>query len=134
MRRRAAITWVLLGIATAIQTPARSAGSPGDDRLMVIYADEAWYRERPEPEETWQGILRRRPAVEGPGGRPGLTFALHSTDNELPVYAAGADERLAPHVGTPVVVSGKLVDLRGEGFGRELWIGTIRPQQRPEQR
>ena len=91
----------------------------------MIYADETWYRERPEPEQTWQGTLQQRAVVDSPGGRPGLTFLLQTTAADLPVYAAGASDRLTRYVGTRVLITGKLVDLRVEGFGRELWIGTI---------
>ncbi len=92
----------------------------------MIYADETWYRERPEPEQTWQGTLQQRAVVDSPGGRPGLTFSLQTTEADLPVYAAGASDRLTRYVGTRVLITGKHVDLRAEGFGRELWIGTIK--------
>jgi hypothetical protein len=48
-----------------------------------------------------------------------------TVDNQFPVYAANVASRLAPFVGQKVFIYGKLVDLTNEGFGKELWIGSI---------
>lgn len=125
MNRRKAVAAVLLAIGTTAVAPAPSGESAGAGSRVRVFADEAWYRERAEPEQAWQGALRRRAEDRGPGGRPGLSFSLQTADQDLPVYAAGVDERLAPFVGARVTVTGKLVDLGGEGFGHELWIGVI---------
>lgn len=125
MNRRKAIAAVLLGLGTTAVVRAPPGESAGGRGSLRVFADEAWYRERSEPEQTWQGILQRRVADSGPGGRPGLTFLLQTADQDLPVYAAGVDHRLDPFVGARVTIAGKLVDLRSEGFGRELWIGVI---------
>jgi hypothetical protein len=125
MNRRKAIAAVLLGIGTTASTRTPTGGSAGERGPVRIFADEAWYRERAEPEQAWEGTLRRRVADTGPGARLGLTFSLQTADQGLPIYAAGVDFRLAPFVGTRVAITGKLVNLGGEGFGRELWIGTI---------
>ena len=52
MRRRAAIACMLLVVPTVALSVARSRDSAGDGATDVIYADESWYRERPEPEQT----------------------------------------------------------------------------------
>ncbi|MCD6072100.1 MAG: hypothetical protein K0S42_2616, partial [Microvirga sp.] len=93
---------------------------------LVIFGDEAFYRGRPEPEEPRVGRLRARAEVGGPASRS-LPFELAGEDFALPVYAGGdAAERLRRHVAQPVVVCSKLIDLRPEGFGVELWIGSLR--------
>jgi hypothetical protein len=37
-----------------------------------------------------------------------------------------ATDRLAPLSGLTIEALGKLVDLRSEGFGQEVWIGSVR--------
>ena len=131
MNRRKAIAAVLMGIGTTAVARALTGGSGGAHGTVRVFADEAWYQERAEPEQSWQGTLRRRVAEEGPGGRPGLTLSLQTGDQDLSIYAAGVDERLAPFVDARVTIVGKLVDLSGEGFGEELWIGVIRDGNYP---
>ena len=126
MNRRKAIAAVLLGVGTTAVTRALTGGSGGTHRTVRVFADERWYTERAEPEQSWQGTLRRRATEEGPGGRPGLTLSLRTGDQDLLIYAAGVEDRLAPFVDARVTIAGKLVDLSGEGFGQELWIGMIR--------
>lgn len=87
-----------------------------------MFADEAWYQERPEPEVRREGILTPHPHVVGPGDRGGLDFALHGTHGVDLVYSAGAEDRLTRLVGRPVVVYGKLVEVDGRA---ELWIGRV---------
>jgi hypothetical protein len=94
--------------------------------MTEIYAAAGWYRTRPEPEGMWQGRLQKRTAPVGPAGRGGLSYTLVTEDEQLPVYAANIEGKLAPFVGYEVVVRGKLVDLSDEGFGQELWIASIR--------
>ena len=104
----------------------------GDQDVIEVYAQEPWYRARPEPERRWRGELRERPTVAGPGGRTSLSFTLLADEGELPVYAAGVAQRLAPLTDRRVEVLGKLVDLRSEGLGQELWIATIGPADGPD--
>ena len=92
-----------------------------------VYADADWYRSRPEREQRLRGILRERPVVMGPGSRSAVTFALETTEGTYPVYAAGVAIVFARFEGQRVEIEGKLVNLADEGFGRELWIATIRP-------
>jgi hypothetical protein len=85
--------------------------------------DEAWYRERPEPQGSWSGVLRRREVVTSPGGRDRLLFELEQPDGErLVIYGPPAEGVLELYVDGSVRLDGKLVDLTGEGLGRELWI------------
>ena len=93
--------------------------------MTSVFANEPWYRDRPEPERTWHGTLVRVSPVSGPGGRTALTHALRTEQAEIPVYGAGAAEALAPFVGKHVAVAAKMVDLSAEGFGGELWIARI---------
>ncbi len=92
--------------------------------VMKVYADTDWYVARPEREAVWRGVLREYTAPLGPGGRGGLTYVLVTREGELQVYAPHA-ERLSRFLGQPVSARRKLVDLRADGFGRELWIGSI---------
>jgi len=93
--------------------------------MTSVFANERWYRDRPEPERTWHGTLVRVSPVSGPKGRTALTHALRTEAAEIPVYGAGAGEALAPFVGKHVAVAAKMVDLSAEGFGRELWVARI---------
>lgn len=94
--------------------------------MTEIYGRADWYAARPEHEERWEGVLERREAPGGPAARSALTFALVVEGRPLDVYAANVEETLAGFVGRPVVASGKLVDLSGEGYGEELWLASIR--------
>jgi hypothetical protein len=112
-----ALTSILGGVAGA------------SEERKVILAHEEWYRARPVPESTWRGTLRRRQVVEGPLGRTALRYSLVTDGGVIPVY--DPDDRLAPFVDSALVVRGKLVDLTAEGFGRELWPGSVvRPSHR----
>ena len=94
--------------------------------FTVIDADEPWYRERSEAEQEWRGVLRKREREGGPGSRDSLRFMLQTRDRVLTVYGAGAGGRLSRFTGKRIVARAKLVDLRSEGFGQELWIGSVR--------
>jgi hypothetical protein len=43
------------------------------------------------------------------------------------VYAANVEDVLARFADRTVEGTGKLVDLRGDGLGWELWLASIRP-------
>jgi len=116
-----------LGTLVAVTALAGAPTVGGQEAAMaVIHADTDWYRDRPEAEREWRGTLRERKASVGPTGRPALAFELVTPDEKLPVYAAGVKLKLAPFVGAEVVARGKRVDLTTEGYGPELWIGSLR--------
>jgi hypothetical protein len=69
--------------------------------------------------------MRRRPPAVGPAARPALTFALVTDEGSIPVYAATVERVLGRFEGHGVIVRGKLIDLRSEGFETELWIGAL---------
>ncbi len=96
-----------------------------DTRETVIFAQQVWYLDRPEPEQVWQGVLEPREVVHGPNTRDALRFALVTPDGDLPVYAAGVENVLSRYSGQNVSIIGRWVDLSAEGFSTELWIGTI---------
>jgi len=90
------------------------------------FAGEAWYIERPEPEEQLTGILEPVTPPFGPAGRPALSFVLRRTGaGDLPVYAAGIESLLGALAGRPVSIRGKRIDFQRAGFAIELWIGEI---------
>ena len=93
--------------------------------MSEIFARADWYLARSEPEKKWQGVLRNRDVLIGPATRTALLYTFVTDDKQLPVYTANLGQQLAPYVGLPAIVRGKLVDLSNEGFGQELWIGSI---------
>lgn len=120
--------------ATHEPTPPSAVTEGGEDGIVVgdkeaieleIYAGEAWYRARSEPEVLWRGVLQPREVELGPGARQALLYQLITEEGDLAVYAANAQPRLEPLVGRQVSVVGKLVDLSDEGLGQELWIASI---------
>jgi len=88
-----------------------------------VFADRDWYRARPERTERFDGTLEPRATVLGPATRGGLDYTLVSADGRWPVYAAGAEDVLGPHLGRPVTVEAKVVAVDGTD---ELWIASIR--------
>jgi hypothetical protein len=90
-----------------------------------IYGSTSWYRERPEPEELFEGLLIEAPPATGPGERRALGFVLATFGGRYPVYSAGREEKLTRLAGWRLGVRAKRVDLLEEGFGEELWIGTV---------
>ena len=96
-----------------------------EDGSPKIYADTDWYAERPEQEQEWAGVLRRREPEVGPDNRPALNYTLVTSGGELDVYAAHVDEILAPLDDRRVVARGKLVDLGDAGRGLELWLASV---------
>jgi hypothetical protein len=93
--------------------------------MIEVYANANWYRARPEPEQSWHGLLQKREGPIGPATRSALRYTLVTEEDQLPVYAANAERLLDPFVGRQVSVEGKLVDLSDEGYGIELWIAVI---------
>ena len=93
--------------------------------MTEVYARTDWYQSRPELETVWLGTLEERFEVLGPGSRGGLAYTLVTEQSRLNVYAANARDVLEPFLGRPVLIRGKLVDLRNEGEGQELWIASI---------
>jgi len=94
--------------------------------MTDIFAGTEWYCAQPEPERTWRGLLEEREVPHGPATRIALGYSLVTDQGSFPVYSANAEQQLAPFSGLRVMVWGKLVDLSREGFGRELWIASIR--------
>jgi len=45
--------------------------------------------------------------------------------DQIPIYAANMENVLAEYISKKVSIQGKLVGLNNEGFGQELWIGSI---------
>jgi hypothetical protein len=115
----AGILWLAVGSGTL-------SGSEQGGTVTHIYEGAEWYRARPEPEEAWRGVLRERDIPTGPATRTSVRYTLVAGEERIPVYAAQAMDQLAFFVGHEVAVRGKLVDLSAEGFGKELWIGSIR--------
>jgi hypothetical protein len=98
--------------------------SPGGaEQRVVVFEREPWYRSRAEAEAAWSGTLQRRAVVEGPNARTALRYSLVTGGGTIAVYAP--TDRLEPFVDGTVLVRGKLVDLSREGFGTELWPGSI---------
>src|ERR687887_472660 len=93
--------------------------------MAEIYSKFNWYHECTKPERIWKGILRQEPRQVGPNTRTSLGYSLVTEDTKLPVYSANVEQRLAQFADLPVLVYGKLVDLSGEGFEQEVWIGSI---------
>jgi len=93
--------------------------------MSEIFARADWYLARSEPEKEWQGVLRERDVLIGPATRTALLHTLITEDKQYPVYTAAIGQQVSPYVGLLVIVRGKLVDLSNEGFGQELWIGSI---------
>jgi hypothetical protein len=98
------------------------------ERRVRVFAIEAWYRDRVEQEAVWRGELRERRLPSGPSDRIGLDHVLLADTEEIAIYSAGAAELFQPFLGRQVKVIGKLIDLSGEGGGRELWVGWIEPK------
>jgi hypothetical protein len=95
-------------------------------KSLQVFANEPFYRQRPETEEVLTGVLQAVPVREGPNTRD-MPFVLLAGKDRLSVYVSGFDqEKLEPYVGHEVEVVGKRIDQREEGYGIEVWIGTIR--------
>ncbi len=91
-----------------------------------VYADEKFYKTRPEPEESIKGVVETNWQVLGPATRP-LPFKLRGQKGEWFIYAVGSpEELLRAFLEKEVEVCAKKVDLSQEGFDLELWIGAIR--------
>jgi hypothetical protein len=94
--------------------------------VTKINADADWYRDRREREQIRRGVLRKQDVPLGPATRSAQRYVLITGKTPLSIYAPNIDEPLKPFVGRRVEIRGKLIDLGGEGFGKELWIGSIR--------
>ena len=108
-----------LAMMIAIGASVCSTGAP-ENGWRIVYANEAWYRERPEAEREWLGTLRPRTVIEGPNARTALRYDLVTADGAIPVYAP--TDALEPFRNGRVVIRGKQIRL---DEGVELWPGAI---------
>lgn len=106
-----------------------STGAPESKEWRVVYADQAWYRERPEAEREWRGVLRPRKVIEGPMARSALRYDLVTNDDAIPVYAP--TDAVDAFANEPVAIRGKQIDLSNADGELELWPGTITRGTRP---
>ena len=127
MIRQILVLYFLLLSVSSVDLLGMQGRESGRETNVEISAREQWYLDRAEKEQFFQGTLGQRKAQIGPGARGGVNFTLLSKDDaEYPIYTGGADEKLQPFVGRSVRLRAKLVDLTKEGFGKELWIGSLR--------
>ena len=92
---------------------------------MNIFAAKQFYLERPEPEQSWTGLIEEVAVQQGPNTRA-LPFQLRTGSTAYPLYTSGPEENLLrPWIGQQVVIHGKLIDQSTEGFGMEIWPGTL---------
>jgi hypothetical protein len=105
-----------------------SAVPPGaaGESVTIVFAEESWYRERPEREEQRVGVLRKTQPRTGPNSRSALRYTFQDRKAILPVYAPAEIANIERVIGKRITAVGKTVDLRSEGFGLEFWIGSIR--------
>jgi hypothetical protein len=100
-----------------------STGAP--EEWHSVYASEAWYQERPEPEREWHGTLRLRTVVEGPNARTALRYELATSDGATAVYAPTA--ALDRFANAEVTLRGKLVQVDDAA---ELWVAAALTRSR----
>jgi hypothetical protein len=92
--------------------------------MKDLYKREDWYRVRDEEEKIYNGFLRRLPRVATPNQRD-LNYFLEVNNSLLPLYIPKNEILMDEFVGCRVKIYGKLIDLSSNGFGKELWIGSI---------
>jgi hypothetical protein len=119
MTRRSVFALLLVATARVVATAQRA-------NMTKVFADEPWYRDRPEVERDVEGVLAEREVGIGPNTRMALGHVLQMSDRSLPVYTPSLRATLKPFINKRVRVAAKLVDLSREGFGEELWPGWIR--------
>lgn len=118
-----------LVVLTPLAGPVFAEGEPA---LRPLLAEHKEYRERPEAEATFEGVLDYLPGT-GRIGLPQRFCALQLRwlqDNAVqavPLVTLDQDEQLAPFVSYRVEIRGKMVT-RGEAPAavRELWVGQFR--------
>jgi hypothetical protein len=121
----------LLGVLLPLSGPALAIGD-GETALRPLLAEHKDYRDRPEVEATFEGVLDYLPGT-GRIGLPQRFCALQlrwlqdNTVQAVPLVTLDQDEQLAPFVSYRVEIRGKMVT-RGEGAAatRELWVGQFR--------
>jgi hypothetical protein len=97
-----------------------SVCTTGAPEWRTVYGNQAWYRERAEPEREWRGTLRPLRVIEGPNSRTALRYELATADQSIAVYAP--NDALDRFANQKVEVRGKVVAMDIP----ELWIGSIR--------
>lgn len=95
-----------------------------EQEAKELYAQKEWFISHPSPTIDLEGIIKE---VEKPLG-PNTRNASNVFQNEqytLPVYDPENLIRKESRKCRKVKVSCKIVDLKKEGFPKEIWIGYI---------
>ena len=98
----------------------------------TVHKNESWYQIETSPEKIFEGVIKRHQVPIGPNNRPASSkYALEIQEGDnttlIPIYTPNVEEFLSKFAEEKVSLYGKIVDLSKEGFGRELWLGSIAP-------
>ena len=103
-----------------------AASSSTQFEETIVFANESFYRDRPEPERTVRGILFRVDAVTGPDTRE-HPIRLSTEAGEWGVYVAGLPEAVLDSiVDRPWWITGKWIPADEQNPVEEVWIGRVR--------
>jgi len=117
------------------QQPAESAGqdtAPASAPVeeTIVFANAAFYCDRPEPERTVRGVLLRVDVITGPDTRE-HPARLRTDAGEWGVYVAGLPEDvLDAIIGEPAWVTGKWIPADAQNPVEEVWIARVRRDRR----
>jgi len=93
--------------------------------VRVLFANDAWYLENPDPERAFIGEVRGTPLLRYRDLRP-RHFYLVTADGSWDIFTAGHDKVIKEFEGARVRIVGKTLQRELEGIERrELWPGTL---------
>jgi hypothetical protein len=98
----------------------------------IVHKNKFWYQTETSPEKIFEGVVKRHQVPIGPNNRPASSkYALEIQEGDnttlIPIYTPDGEEFLSEFVEQKVSLYGKIIDLSKEGFGSELWLGSISP-------
>jgi hypothetical protein len=133
------VAWIVAGMLLSLAATAgfqhrlQAEDQPKKEKTKVVlpaekelFAKESWYKDRPEKEQEFAGVLKRVQRKGDFGFARFNPFRLEMKDSAREVHVGDHKEVLLPYVGQRLKLIGKAVDMEVEGNQHhEIWPARL---------
>jgi len=131
--------WIVAGMSASLAAAAgfhnrlQADDQPKKEETKVVFpaekelfAKESWYKDRPEKEQDFAGVLKRVQRKGDFGFARFNPFRLEMKEGSREVHVGGQPDVLLPYVGQRLKLIGKAVDMEVEGNQHhEIWPARL---------